>query len=175
MDATIDRLRALLAPAVEGAGLLLEDLTVHHAGAHSRLRVVVDLPEDDPGELDLDRVARVTTAVSDALDEGDALPGTYQLEVSSPGVDRPLREHRHFVRARGRRVRLVVRDGSTLVGRLVEVGPAEIVVAPIEPPRKGRPPVELPAVQVPLADIASGQVEVDLAALRQDEDEDAEG
>jgi ribosome maturation factor RimP len=173
MDATAGRVRALLEPLVEAAGLVLDDVVVHRAGAHSLVRVVVDLPEDDPGELDLDRVASATSAISDALDEADLVTVAYQLEVSSPGVDRPLTAHRHFVRARGRLVTLTLQDGRTLAGRLTEVGPQEVVVLPSSTPGKGRRPVEQPPVRVRLDEVTVGRVEVDLTGLGHlDEDEE---
>ena len=67
------------------------------------MRVVVDLPETEVGSVDLDRVAEVSRAVGDSLDTSDALgPGPYALEVTTPGVDRPLTERRHWLRARTR-------------------------------------------------------------------------
>jgi ribosome maturation factor RimP len=121
-----DRVRALLDPVVDGAGLVLEDVTVTPAGRRRVLRVVVDLPEDAEGGLDLDTVAGVSRAVSDALDTSEVLGGgPYVLEVSSPGVDRPLTERRHWSRARGRLVVAQVEKGnspSEVTGRIVSVG-----------------------------------------------------
>jgi ribosome maturation factor RimP len=121
------RVRAVLAPVVDGAGLVLEDVTVTPAGRRRVVRVVVDLPEDAEGGLDLDTVADVSRAVSDALDASDVLGGSpYVLEVSSPGVDRPLTERRHWSRARGRLVIAEVHRGGTaaeVTGRVLEVGP----------------------------------------------------
>lgn len=105
-----ERVRALLAPVVDGSGLVLEDVSVTPAGKRRVLRVVVDLPDAPPdssppvlGGLDLDAVAEVTRRVSTALDASDVLGGSpYVLEVTSPGVDRPLTERRHWARARGR-------------------------------------------------------------------------
>lgn len=116
-----DRVRALLAPVVDGAGLVLEDVTITPAGRRRVVRVVVDLPDDAEGSVDLDAVADVSRAVSDAMDAGDVLGGSpYVLEVTSPGVDRPLTERRHWSRARGR---LVVADlhaeGGPVTGRVL--------------------------------------------------------
>ncbi len=90
----------LLAPVVAAAGYDLEDVTVTAAGRRSLVRVIVDADEG----VDLDGVADVSRAVSNALDDGDAFAGPFVLEVSSPGVDRPLTEPRHWRRARGRLV-----------------------------------------------------------------------
>jgi len=161
------RVREVVEPAVEAAGLVLEDVEVVRAGARSVVRVVVDLTEDDRGELDLDRVSEVTRGVSAALDAVDAVPGQYTLEVSSPGVARPLTQRRHYARAVGRSVSLRLADGSTLSGRLdgVDRDPDELVVVPVTPGVKGRRPVVGEPVRVALGDVHEGRVEVDLTGL----------
>ncbi len=103
-----DGVRRAVEPAVAATGLVLEAVTVAPAGRRSVVRVVVDLPDDATGSLDLDQVAAVSREVSEVLDApaGDAVLGgaPYVLEVTSPGVDRPLTERRHWARARGRLV-----------------------------------------------------------------------
>lgn len=117
-----DRVRALLEPVVDDAGLVLEGVTVTPAGKRRVLRVVVDLPEGAEGNVDLDAVADVSRAVSAALDETDVLGGSpYVLEVTSPGVDRPLTERRHWSRARGRLVRAELQDATDVTGRIATV------------------------------------------------------
>jgi ribosome maturation factor RimP len=113
------RVLALLEPVVSGAGYDLEDLTVSAAGKRSVVRVLVD----KDGGITLDDVADVSRLVSEALDVADeqdpTLLGTsYVLEVSSPGVDRPLTEPRHWRRNVGRLVVASLRDGSTAEGRI---------------------------------------------------------
>ncbi|MCB7137706.1 ribosome maturation factor RimP [Cellulosimicrobium marinum] len=154
-DTVRDAVRRGIEPVVHEAGLVLEDVTVSRAGARSVVRVVLDLPEDADGELDLDTVAEVTRPVSTALDDLDALPGAYTLEVSTPGTDRPLTEPRHFRRARGRLVRLVLADGGTVEGRLLAVDDA--LHLRVTGPR-GRSEERA----VPLADVVRGRVEVEL-------------
>ncbi|GIG21863.1 ribosome maturation factor RimP [Cellulomonas chitinilytica] len=170
--APAQRVREVVEPAVVSAGLVLEDVAVTRAGARSVVRVVVDLGEDDEGELDLDRVADATRAVSDALDARDVVAGEYTLEVSSPGVSRPLTQRRHFVRAVGRTVTLRLLDGGTLGGRLTAVEPegdggggGTLVVVPVTPGQKGRRPKLGDPVHVPLAGVRDGRVEVDLSGL----------
>jgi ribosome maturation factor RimP len=120
-----ERVRALLEPVVDAAGLVLEDVTVTPAGKRRVLRVVVDLPEEVTGALDLDAVAEVSRVVSEALDASDVLGGSpYVLEVTSPGVDRPLTQRRHWARAHGRLVVAQVEtdDGAGQVsGRVLAV------------------------------------------------------
>ena len=120
-----ERVSDLLAPVVQGAGLVLEGVSVTPAGKRRVVRVVVDLPEDATAALDLDAVSDVSRAVSDALDSSDVMGGSpYVLEVSSPGVDRPLTERRHWSRARGRLVSAAVTSGGAereLTGRVIGV------------------------------------------------------
>jgi len=104
----------LLAPVVESSGYDFEDVTVAQAGRRRLVRVIVDAD----GGVDLDGVARVSRAVSDVLDDRGAFDGPYVLEVSSPGVDRPLREPRHWRRAVGRLVQVDV-DGQPATGRVL--------------------------------------------------------
>jgi len=93
-----ERLQAVVARAVEGAGFDLEDLTARRIGRRHLIEVTVD----SDGGVDLDRVAIVSRAVLQALDdaevEGEIIPGEYELQVGSPGVDRPLTEPRHWRR-----------------------------------------------------------------------------
>ena len=97
-----DSLVRLLEPVVAAEGLDLEDVVVTPAGKRRLLRVVVD----QDGGVGLDTVAAVSTAVSAALDERDAMGGSpYVLEVTSPGVDRPLTAPRHWRRNLTRLVR----------------------------------------------------------------------
>jgi ribosome maturation factor RimP len=109
----------LLDPVVQSAGYDLEDVTVTAAGRRSLIRVIVD---GDEG-IDLDGVAVVARAVSELLDDdvdGDpTFAGPYVLEVSSPGVDRPLTQPRHWRRAAGRLVTLELTGGEQLTGRVL--------------------------------------------------------
>ena len=114
-DAVRSQLSELLRPVVAQAGLDLEDVAVNRAGSRSIVRVVVD---SDNG-LDLDAVADVSRAVSEVLDDADdVLRGAYVLEVTSPGVDRPLTAPRHWRRATGRKVKAIRTDGREVLGRV---------------------------------------------------------
>src|SRR3954468_17179478 len=108
-----DALLRLLSPVVSDAGVDLEDVQVTPAGKRRLVRVVVDAD----GGWGLDRVASVSTAVSTALDDSDAMGGSpYVLEVTSPGVDRPLTAPRHWRRNRTRLVKVASGDGTALQG-----------------------------------------------------------
>ena len=110
-----DHLMKLLEPVVSAEGLDLEDITVTQAGRRRLLRVIVDRD----GGVSLDDVAEVSQAVSTALDETDVMgEAAYTLEVSSPGVDRPLTEPRHWRRAAKRLVKAELKDGTVVEGRI---------------------------------------------------------
>ena len=169
------RVREVVEAAVTGAGLLLDDLRVTGSGRGTVVSVVVDLPEDDEGTLDLDRVGDATRAVSDALDAADVLRGAYTLEVGSPGAERPLTAARHWRRARGRTVVVRRTDGRTLTGRLEQVGDGstpDLVVVPVTAPGKGRRPVQGAPVTLSWDDVRDARVQVDLAAVRDAEADD---
>jgi ribosome maturation factor RimP len=115
MSAVDERVRSVVRPVVEAIGLDLEGVQVTAAGRRRLLRVVVD---GDAG-VPLDTVAEVARLVSDALDTSDAMGGQpYVLEVTSPGVDRPLTEPRHWRRAVRRLVRADLLGGGEIVGRV---------------------------------------------------------
>ncbi|WP_062348292.1 ribosome maturation factor RimP [Herbidospora yilanensis] len=151
-----DRLVALLAPVVEAEGLDLEDVTVTPAGKRRLVRVVVDRD----GGISLDDVSEVSRSVSDRLDATDALGGgPYVLEVTSPGVDRPLTEPRHWRRARGRLVKAALTDGTGVEGRILEADDDGVEIEA--------------AGRFAYADLAKGKVQVEFRHL-DDEDEDEE-
>ncbi|MFC7813478.1 ribosome maturation factor RimP [Streptomyces sp. NPDC057367] len=113
-----ERLRELLEPLVASQGLDLEEIAVDSVGRKRVLRVVVD---SDTG-ADLDRIADASRALSAKLDETDAMgDAEYTLEVGTPGAERSLTEHRHFVRATDRLVRFQLHEGGELVARILGV------------------------------------------------------
>jgi ribosome maturation factor RimP len=118
------RVTAVIEPVVTSAGFDLEDVHLSRAGRRHVVRVLVDAD----GGISLDDVAVVSRAISDALDAaeetgGEVLAGEYQLEVGSPGVDRPLTLPRHWRRNVGR---LVAVNGLT--GRLTAADDDGIVL-----------------------------------------------
>jgi len=116
VGSTRERLSVLLAPVVTARGLDLEDVELRPAGRRRLLRVIVDAD----GGVGLDDVAAVSQAVSEVLDDSDVMGGSpYVLEVTSPGVDRPLTEPRHWRRARTRLVHADLADGADVTGRVV--------------------------------------------------------
>ncbi|MFD7294932.1 ribosome maturation factor RimP [Streptomyces sp. NPDC059897] len=113
-----ERLRELLEPLVTSQGLELEEIEVASVGRKRVLRVVIDSDEG----ADLDAIADVSRALSAKLDETDAMgEGEYELEVGTPGAERPLTEHRHYLRATDRLVKFTLNDESELVARILKV------------------------------------------------------
>lgn len=113
-------LMAGLAGPLGDLGVDVEDVEVQKAGRRHVVRIVVDRD----GGVDLDLVAAVSHRASELLDVAplaDLLPGPFVLEVTSPGVDRPLTEPRHWRRALTRLVHVTLRDGRAVDGRIVEV------------------------------------------------------
>jgi ribosome maturation factor RimP len=111
------------------AGYEIEDVVIDTAARPPRITVVAD---GDEG-LDLDSIAALSRSASDLLDRiepAQSAGASYVLEVTSPGVDRPLTTERHYRRARGRKVELTLSDGSQLTGRLGETrgGTVRLVV-----------------------------------------------
>lgn len=98
-------LRDLLEPAVTALGCELVGIEYHPSGRHSLLRVYIDRPEG----VTVDDCSAVSYQVSGLLDVEDPIPGHYTLEVSSPGLDRPLFQARDFERFAGQQVKIRTR------------------------------------------------------------------
>jgi ribosome maturation factor RimP len=110
------RIADVIQPVVAAAGLDLESVRVSAAGRRRLLRVVVD---SDRG-VSLDDAAAISRQLSAALDTVAVMGDfPYTLEVSSPGVDRPLTDPRHWRRAVGRLVQVTVADAGPISGRVV--------------------------------------------------------
>ncbi len=170
-DPATARLAGWIAPAVEGAGYDLEELVVTPAGRRSVVRVVVDR---DTG-VTLDDIAEVSRAVSEVLDTNDDGMGRtpYVLEVTSPGVDRPLTEQRHWRRNSGRLVTVTVGPGGAgdqLTGRITAVDDAGVtlaVEAQGKPGAKKRPPTPR---HVPWGELGAGRVQVEFGRATPEDD-----
>jgi len=113
---TPDSLAEVLRPAASGLGLDLEEVSVSSSGRRRLLRVVVD----KDGGVTLDDVADATRGLSRELDASDVMgEQAYTLEVTSPGLDRPLTAPRHWRRNLHRLVQVTDADGRTVTGRIV--------------------------------------------------------
>ncbi|WP_329363699.1 ribosome maturation factor RimP [Streptomyces sp. NBC_01483] len=157
-----ERLRELLEPLVSSQGLDLEEVEVDSVGRKRVLRVVVDSDEG----ADLDAIADVSRALSAKLDETDAMgEGEYTLEVGTPGAERELKEHRHYVRATDRLVKFQLGDGGELVVRILEVDEEGVDVE--VPGVKGRKPT---AKRLAFEDIAKARVQVEFNRKNKNEE-----
>jgi ribosome maturation factor RimP len=144
------------------AGYEIEDVVIDAGTRPPRITVIADA---DKG-LDLDAIAALSRSASELLDSVDPPDSgsPYVLEVTSPGVDRPLTAEKHYRRARGRKVELTLSDGSQLTGRLGET--AEGIVALVVPEgARGNYSVR----ELPLGGIAKAVVQVEFSPPSQRE------
>jgi ribosome maturation factor RimP len=152
--------RAVIEPVVAAAGYDLEDVTLSRAGRRHLVRILIDAD----GGITLDDVAVVSRELSAALDaadeaDGEVLAGEYQLEVGSPGVDRPLTLPRHWRRNVGRLVAVGGRTGRVLAAD------DEGVVLDVD----GTPH------ELPYAELGPGKVQIEFKRLDEAEFDDDEG
>jgi ribosome maturation factor RimP len=140
------------------AGYEIEDVVIDTRARPPRISVIAD------GDiaLDLDTIAALSRSASALLDGLDGIRDRYVLEVSSPGVDRPLTSAKHFRRARGRKVELALSDGSQLTGRVGETREDTIALVV----REGR---EWAVRQIPLVEIVKAVVQVEFSQPAQAE------
>jgi ribosome maturation factor RimP len=134
------------------AGYEIEDVVIDERSQPPRITVIAA----GDTALDLDTVAALSRSASNLLDAKRDIGGTYVLEVSSPGIDRPLTSEKHFRRARGRKVDLTLTDGTQVSGRVGEIrdGTVDVVV------RDGRDWTVRP---IPLSDAAKAVVQVEFS------------
>jgi ribosome maturation factor RimP len=96
------------------AGYEIEDVVIDARARPPRITVIAD----GDTALDMDTIAALSRSASSLLDAVKSIEGRYVLEVSSPGVDRPLTNEKHFRRARGRKIELALSDGTQVTGRV---------------------------------------------------------
>ena len=145
------KLAGLIAPVVAAAGMDLESVRMTMAGKRRKLSIIVD---SDHG-VSLDDTADVSREISIVLDASNAFgESPYTLEVSSPGVDRPLTEPRHWRRARGRLVRVKVTGEGSVEGRLLAADADGVTL--------GLPGGER---RFPFADMGAGSVQIEFGRI----------
>jgi ribosome maturation factor RimP len=111
-----DQISELVTPAVSDLGFYLEDVHVATPGSHRIVTCIVD----GDASLNLDQVTRVSRVISELLDEAGFMGETpFTLEVTSPGVDRPLTQPRHFAKNVDRLLKVIKLDGSEVTGRIL--------------------------------------------------------
>jgi ribosome maturation factor RimP len=161
------KLHEQLEPVVAELGFDLEEVTAQRAGSRQLLRVVVD---GDDG-ITLDDIAEVSQAVSTALDASDAMgEAAYDLEVTSPGVSRPLTLPRHWRRAVGRLVVVPLTAGGEVTGRVVAADEEGVT---LELPGK-KPGTKGGERRLGFAELGRGKVQVEFnrPGAKEDGDED---
>ncbi|HUH71175.1 MAG TPA: ribosome maturation factor RimP [Mycobacterium sp.] len=134
------------------AGYEIEDVVIDTRIRPPRITVIAD----GDNALDLDTITTLSRSASALLDGLDSIRDRYVLEISSPGVDRPLTSEKHFRRARGRKVEIALSDGSQLTGRVGETRDHAIALVV----RAGR---DWTVRQIPLAEIVKAVVQVEFS------------
>ncbi len=150
-----DALRRILSEE-RFASCFLVELILH---PNDKLEVFIDCE----GGVTFDRCRQLSRALEEVLDEELWLGERYVLEVSSPGVGRPLKHKRQYALNVGRKLRLQLRDGREFTGRLQGVDEQGLSVLPLVGGRKGRPPVkkQLEPVAIGFDEIVAAKVEVE--------------
>ena len=111
-----DQISELVTPAVSDLGFYLEDVHIATPGSHRIVTCIVD----GDASLNLDQVTSVSRVISELLDEAAFMGETpFTLEVTSPGVDRPLTQPRHFAKNVDRLLKIIKLDGSEITGRIL--------------------------------------------------------
>ena len=158
------RLEALLEAPLSDLGLDLEAVELSAAGKRQVLRIAVD----QDGGISMDDIADATRLASQLLDESDVMgEAAYTLEVSSPGVDRPLTLPRHWRRNAERLVKVTLADGTTLTARVVRSDDESVVLRP-DDKRADQDRT------VAFADIQKAKIEIEFKAFAGFDDEDGE-
>ena len=107
----------LITPAVTSAGFFLEEVQIANPGHHRIVTCIID----GTAPLNLDQVTEISRVISALLDEATFMDDSeFTLEVSSPGLDRPLTQERHWKKNLTRLIKVTSNDGSELIGRLKE-------------------------------------------------------
>ncbi len=146
-----DQISKLITPALQHAGYFLEDVNLVTPGNHRIVTVIVD------GEtsLNLDQVTVASKLVSELMDEAPFMGETpFTLEVTSPGIDRPLTLPRHFAKNLSRLLKVTKTDGVVVTGRITSNNDDSVTLAVVE--KK-----ESKEVVVALAEIKRAVVEIE--------------
>ena len=146
-----DQIAELITPALQEAGYHLEDINVVSPGNHRIVTVIVD----GDAALNLDQVTVASKLVSELVDEAPFMGETpFTLEVTSPGIDRPLTLPRHFAKNVTRLLKVTQNDGVVVTGRITSNTDLDVTLSVIE--KK-----ETKDVTVLLADIKRAVVEIE--------------
>ena len=146
-----DQISELVTPAVREQGFYLEDVHVATPGSHRIVTCIVD----GDSALNLDQVTSVSRIISELLDEATFMGETpFTLEVTSPGVDRPLTAPRHFAKNVDRLLKVIKVDGSEVTGRILSNSDNDVTLT-VTVKKENREEV------IALADIKRAVVEIE--------------
>jgi ribosome maturation factor RimP len=120
-----EQVAAVITPAIEALGFYVEDISITSAGRRSMLTVIVD----GDTHLSLDQVTVATKAISEIVENLPTLGNNpFTLEVTSPGLDRPLTKPRHWRKNKDRLIKIVLNDGKEITGRIKDSTDDEVIV-----------------------------------------------
>ena len=120
-----EQVLAVITPAIESLGFYVEDITITSAGKRSMLTVIVD----GDTHLSLDQVTVATKAISEIVENLPTLGNNpFTLEVTSPGLDRPLTKPRHWRKNQDRLIKIVLTDGKEVMGRIKDSSETSVTV-----------------------------------------------
>jgi ribosome maturation factor RimP len=110
-----EQVAAAITPVIESLGFYVEDIAITSAGKRSMLTVIVD----GDTHLSLDQVTVATKAISEIVENLPTLGNNpFTLEVTSPGLDRPLTKPRHWQKNKDRLIKIILNDGKEITGRI---------------------------------------------------------
>lgn len=146
-----DQISDFISPALQQAGFFLEDVNLVSPGQHRIVTVIVD----GQSALNLDQVTVASKLVSELLDQAPFMGETpFTLEVTSPGIDRPLTLPRHFAKNVDRLLKVTKLDGNVITGRILSNTETEVTLTVTE--KK-----EVKEVVITLPEIKRAQVEIE--------------
>ena len=146
-----DQISEHITPALHQAGYFLEDVNLVSPGQHRIVTVIVD----GESALNLDQVTVASKLVSELLDEATFMGETpFTLEVTSPGIDRPLTLPRHFAKNNYRLLKVTKNDGTVITGRICANTDVDVTLTVTE--KK-----DVKEVVISLSDIKRAQVEIE--------------
>jgi ribosome maturation factor RimP len=120
-----EQVAAVITPAIQALGFYVEDISITSAGRRSMLTVIVD----GDTHLSLDQVTVATKAISEIVENLPTLGNNpFTLEVTSPGLDRPLTKPRHWRKNKDRLIKIVLSDGKEITGRIKDSTDYEVIV-----------------------------------------------
>jgi ribosome maturation factor RimP len=120
-----EQVAAVITPAIEALGFYVEDISITSAGRRSMLTVIVD----GDTHLSLDQVTVATKAISEIVENLPTLGNNpFTLEVTSPGLDRPLTKPRHWRKNKDRLIKIVLNDGKEITGRIKDSTDDQVIV-----------------------------------------------